>query len=105
MAQTYKDLVVECSMYPHSNEAYDLFKECSELSVMERFLENQEFMQEQQEKITKENITLTESFFAESVDDATVQSIMEAKEAKKVSIITENCGETSLTSSLNVQLL
>ena len=89
MAQTYKDLVVECSMYPHSNEAYDLFKECSELSVMERFLENQEFMQEQQEKITKENITLTESFFAESVDDATVQSIMEAKEAKKVSIITK----------------
>ena len=75
MATTFRDFIVECDMYPHSLEAYELMKECCELQVTAQFLENQEFLQENAAILTDGNVTFTEGYFAETVDSATIESI------------------------------
>lgn len=75
MAKTFKDFILECEMYPHSKENYDLVKECAELTLMEKYLEDQKFYQEHKEQLTAEGIAITESYFMESVDQNTIDAL------------------------------
>lgn len=86
MAKTFKDFVLECDMYPHSRENYELMKECSELEIMEKFLEDQKFYQEHAEQLTAGDISITESYFQESVDQNTIEAFNEKYKEKTNSI-------------------
>ena len=46
MAATIKDYIRECDIYGYSQEHYDLMKECAEIDVAAKFIENQQFMAE-----------------------------------------------------------
>lgn len=46
MAQTFKDFVVECEMYPYSKENFEIMKECEEISLLSKMLENHYVLQE-----------------------------------------------------------
>ena len=46
MAQTLGQFIEECELFEYSKEYYELVKECSELALMERYIENQEFITE-----------------------------------------------------------
>lgn len=86
MAKTFKDFILECEMYPHSKENYELMKECSELAIMEKYLEDQAFYQEHAEMLSAEDISITESYFQESVDQNTIEAFNEKYSAKTNSI-------------------
>jgi hypothetical protein len=82
---TFRDYIYECENYEYSAEYYELMKECSELSLMERYLENQNFISNINESAIDVNIT--SGYFAESVDDNSIQKIYEEAEAKKSNIV------------------
>lgn len=82
---TFKDFMFECENYPHSKESFELMQECSELALMEKFIEDQEFYQENASIFT-EGVEVSEGYFAEAADDATIQALMEKAEAKGTSI-------------------
>lgn len=86
MAKTFKDFMLECEMYPHSKENYDLMKECAELGIMEKYLEDQKFYQEHKEQLTAGDIAITESYFAEAVDENTMEAFTEKYKAASNSI-------------------
>ncbi len=46
MAQAFKDFVVECEMYPYSKENFEIMKECEEISLLSKMLENHYVLQE-----------------------------------------------------------
>lgn len=81
MAQTFKDFITECELYPHSQEHFELMKECSELALTEMFIENQEFMTEH--AALTEGVTLTEGYLQESVDESTMDVMLEKFQVKK----------------------
>lgn len=85
MAQTFKDFITECEIYPYSQEHFELMKECSELALTEMFIENQEFMTEH--AALTEGVTLTEGYLQESVDESTMDIMMEKFQVKKNSLM------------------
>lgn len=78
---TFKDFITECENYPHSKEHFDLMKESSELCLTEQFLMDQEFM------VTNsaifEGVELPEGYLHESVDESTIDVMMEKFDVKK----------------------
>lgn len=86
MAKTFKDFIMECEMYDHSKENYDLFKECSELALLEKYIEDQKFIKENAAQISAENVCLTESYFTESDDGTTIQLLEEKYNEKAAGI-------------------
>ena len=81
---TFADFIYECENYEHSAEYSDILKESSELALMERYLDNQEFM-----ACHPISESVSEGYFAEAADEDKIQQIMEAAEAKKNSIWTK----------------
>lgn len=77
MAQTFKDFIMECELYEHSREKFELMKECSELALTEKYLNDQLFMAENAELINSRRDNLEEGFFQESVGDSTFEIITE----------------------------
>ena len=78
--KTFKDFLVECENYPNSMEAYDLMKECAELTVTAQFLENQRFLQENADLVGGKcedgtEVSFTEGYFVEAAEAATIESI------------------------------
>lgn len=78
--KTFKDFLVECENYPNSMEAYDLMKECAELTVTAQFLENQRFLQENADLVGGKaedgsEISFTEGYFVEAAEAATIENI------------------------------
>lgn len=84
--QTIRDFVEECKCYEYSTEYYNLMKEASEIDLMEKYLENQEFALENAEFINVEGgYSFTEGMFIESSSVDLNQSyyLMEKKDKKK----------------------
>ena len=46
MSQTYGELMKEIVSMPYSKDMFNLEKECAELSIMESYIENQLYLQE-----------------------------------------------------------
>ena len=46
MSQTYGELMKEIISMPYSKDMFNLQKECAELSILETYIENQQYLQE-----------------------------------------------------------
>ena len=77
MAKTLRDFMVECNNYRYSTEYYNLIKECNELNLIERYLENQQFISEHHDMISNDIMSITEGYFAESVDDSAIDMVVD----------------------------
>lgn len=65
MVKTFNDFIFECEHYTHSQEYLEFMRECSEITLMEQYLKNQEYMKENDELIQSSNIE--ERYFSESI--------------------------------------
>lgn len=83
MAQTFKDFIMECELYDHSQQRFELLKECSELELTERYLNDQLFMAEHADFIKESCGGLEEGFFQESVGESTFEVMTEKYFEKK----------------------
>ena len=70
MAQTFGDFIQEGMVYEYSQEYYDLIKECSELRLMERYLENQQFLAE-----SADTSVFSEGYLMEAASPDTTESV------------------------------
>jgi len=78
MATTFKDFMVECELYPYSRDHYDLMKECSELELMEKYIENQIYVNESKAMLENGNFHIGENYLAESINQTELDVITEA---------------------------
>lgn len=76
MAATIKDYIRECDIYGYSQEHYDLMKECAEIDVAAKFIENQQFMAENASLFSGDD-SFTEGYLVESVDQTTIDAVMQ----------------------------
>jgi len=83
---TIKDFILESEAFPYSKENYDLVKECSEIDLMYQYIESQKFYQEN--SVLVNDITFTEGFFMESVDEDKLQ-LLEEKAGEKLDNLLE----------------
>lgn len=84
---TFKDFIAECEMYPHSKENFDLMKECIELSLTEKFMEDQAFMLENSSLLIENaEMSFSEGYFSESVDQGVMDVMMEKFNMKQKNI-------------------
>jgi hypothetical protein len=74
---TVKEFLLEYENYDHSKEHYDLMKECAELSLLNQYISNQEFMAENAEQLFSEDSSFNESYFCEKVDADTLKQLKE----------------------------
>lgn len=81
MAATIKDYIRECDIYEYSQEHYDLMKECAEIDIAAKFLENQQFMAENAAMFGEDN-SFTEGYLVESVDQTTMDAVTQNFEEK-----------------------
>ena len=88
MAQTFRDFIVECELYPYSQECFNIMKECSELKLQEKYLENARFVAASANMYTEANgFHLSEGYFQESVDDTFLEDVEADANKKKVGLI------------------
>ena len=80
MAQTIGQFITECENYQYSQEYYELLKECSELKLMERYLENQDFM----EGVSSDE-EFTEGFLMEAGNEETKGNVKKSFKEKSSS--------------------
>lgn len=62
MAKTLSDIQREAELFHYSQENFNLMKECSEINLMENFIERQQFLQENADMF---ETLMTESYFGE----------------------------------------
>lgn len=82
---TFKDVILEASMYDHSNEYFELCKECSEVELTEKLIEDQKFMQENASLL--EGTEISPNFFTEAAEEPIITALMEKTEKKKKGIL------------------
>ena len=88
MAQTFKDFMIECELYPYSKENFELMKECVELKLQERYLENARYIASTAAIFTEANgFHLSEGYFQEAVDDSFLEATAENTGKKKIGLI------------------
>ena len=46
MAQTYRDFITECEAFPYSRQNFELMKECTEIGLLSKMIENHYILQE-----------------------------------------------------------
>ena len=93
MAQTFRDYIVELENYEFSREYFDLMKECAELELQEKFLENQEFAATYGCHYTEAaGYCLTENYFAEAADEQQTETVKAEAGKKKVGIVRKILG-------------
>lgn len=85
MAKTFKAFMDECMYYPHSQESLELMKECAELSLTEKYIEDQQFLLENTH-LLDEATGITSGYFSEAVNDASLEVMMEKATTKALSI-------------------
>jgi hypothetical protein len=65
MAQTLRDFIVESELFPHSKEHFELVKEATELRLMQMYLENHEFIVDNEDLILEYSESVGPDFFME----------------------------------------
>lgn len=75
MSNTINSIIEECVNYRYSKEYYDLYKSCSKINLMEKFIDMQLYNDVDNE---------LDNYYMESVDDNSLNAIiMEAEEVKE----------------------
>lgn len=87
MSQTFNDVILECLGYPYSAECYDLYKESQTICLMEKYIENQMFVENNSEIFENTDVNIEDGYFSESVNEETIQSITEEVEQKKQNFV------------------
>lgn len=85
MKKTFLDCILECESYPYSQEKYEIMKECSELALMEQYMDSQQFMAEHTE-LFSESVNIQEGFLMESADEGSLEVITEKADTKAKSL-------------------
>lgn len=76
---TFADFVREASLYEYSQENYNLIKECAELQVYGRFIENQRFAESYGGIVESINSSYVDgNFFMEGVDVSSIEAMEQA---------------------------
>lgn len=87
---TFKDFAAECELFEHSNDYWDVCKECSEIELTEQYISNQihqhEFMMENGLVPAEEQVQLTEGFFTEAASFDQMTALMEEVKEKKENV-------------------
>lgn len=76
MATTFRDFMVECATYEYSQKHFDILKEISELALMERYMENQNFMYRNPGLFTS-GINFESGYFIEAADEKEKSNFLE----------------------------
>lgn len=84
---TFNDFMLECELYPYSNEYFELMKESSELELMEKYLENQKFVRNNSKIINSGNFM--EGYFSESIDTGNITALTEAAAEKAKGLLSK----------------
>ena len=66
MAQTFRDFMIECELYQHSQECFDLMKEAAELDLGQSYIISQQFLAENAAIMESQGIVFTEGYFMEA---------------------------------------
>ena len=82
---TFREFITECELYEYSDEYYQLMKECTELDIMGKYIENQLVLKEYSDIIP--NSLISNGYFTESASDDKLSVIMEKADKKKESIL------------------
>lgn len=85
MKKTFLDCILECEAYPFSQEKYEIMKECSELALMEQFVDSQNYMAEHAE-LFSESVNIAAGFLMESTDESSMNVILEKADVKAKSL-------------------
>lgn len=85
MAKTYNDLMVEAINFHHSAEHLRMMRECSEIALMDQYIEDVKFINEHADEFAACNFD--EGYFSESVSDNDLQYMMERSIFKKKSLL------------------
>lgn len=83
---TYAQFIESCELFEYSQEYYNLVKECAELQVIGRFLENQRFKAEEMEFHEGVEEANGGNYFMESVGDSEIVALEEAFKEKLTSM-------------------
>lgn len=75
---TLNDFLVECEIFPYSEENYNLIKEAHELNIADLYLRNQRYMQENAEFLK----TQAEGVMMEAADPETNKNVEESVKTK-----------------------
>ena len=82
MIKTYNDLILACEGFEYSKEYFELYKEASEIDLMEIYSSNQEFMVENAELIT-ESADVLADYFQEAVSKEANDDVKKKTAEKK----------------------
>jgi len=83
MATTFREFITECELYEYSKEYYELMKECTEISLISKFVENHQFTSQYIPYMEATKLSVRDGFFAESIEDSGIQ-VLEEKASKGI---------------------
>ena len=89
MATTFKDFIAECELYEYSRENFEFMKECKEIEISEKFINDQLFLSEANALIENASFNLEEKFFQESVDDCSLEVLIEKTKTKSNGLLSK----------------
>lgn len=83
---TFKDFIKECDAFKYSKENYELMKECAELDLLNKLIDNQDYLSENEDILFGDEAVITESYFQESMDEDSKDNLKDKamKKAKKI---------------------
>ena len=79
---TFGEFVREVELYEYSQENYDLVKECAELQVIGRYINNQKFIAENATFVESAGSVYGDGYFMESVSENDIQALEESFKTK-----------------------
>ena len=79
---TFGEFVREVELYEYSQENYDLVKECAELQVIGRYIDNQKFIAENAAFVESAGSVYGDGYFMESVSENDIQALEESFKTK-----------------------
>lgn len=85
MAQTIRDFIVECEMFPYSKAYFELMHDEAEIKILDKYIENYEFTRDYDPMIS--DLNLNESYFMEALSDEQYEALLEEAEQKKAGLI------------------
>ena len=89
MANTIRDFIIECELFPHSRENFEFLKECKEIEIAEKFINDQLFLSEANIDRLNEAVNFENNFFQESVDGCSLDVLTEQTNFKSGSLLSK----------------
>lgn len=85
MDMTFAEFAKQCQFYHRSKESYDVLRECAEIELMEKYIEDHKFYEEHVSEFA--GTALAEGYFGESVDSGSLEVLMEKSKLKKYNLM------------------